>query len=110
MNGGELQISSAFSLIPADPKAFRLNRIAVSGETVVLFVQAAAATAGCPHCGQPSRRVHSRYTRMLADLPWQGRRLRLQLGVRRFFCAIADCPRKIFAERIPAVAEAHARR
>jgi hypothetical protein len=25
-----------------------------------------------PTCGTPSGRVHSRYTRKVADLPWQG--------------------------------------
>ncbi|WP_244560591.1 MULTISPECIES: transposase family protein [Azospirillum] len=27
----------------------------------------------CPRCHAPSSRVHSRYERRLADLPWQGR-------------------------------------
>jgi transposase len=35
--------------------------------------------------------------------------VRLHLEVRRFFCANADCRRRIFAERLPAVAAVHAR-
>ena len=27
-------------------------------------------TASCPTCAQPARRLHSRYRRTLADLPW----------------------------------------
>ncbi len=47
--------------------------------------------------------------RRLADLPCQGRPVRLHVEARRFFCANADCRRRIFAERLPAVAAVHAR-
>ena len=63
-----------------------------------------AAKAACPLCRHPSERVHSRYTRHLGDLPWQGRVGELHLQVRRFRCATADCPRRVFPERLPAVA------
>jgi transposase len=56
-----------------------------------------------------SPRVHSRYQRKLTDLPWQGRVVALRLLVRRFFCTSAACDRKIFAERLPDLAAAHAR-
>ena len=48
------------------------------------------------------RRVHSRYTRTLADLPWQGIPVTVRLHVRRFFCGKRTCPRTIFAERLSA--------
>jgi transposase len=63
----------------------------------------------CPVCGQPSDHVHSRYRRVLADLPTCGRQLALILSLRRFFCLNAGCPRHIFCERLPALAAAHAR-
>ena len=53
----------------------------------------------CPDCGEPSRRVHSRYERCLSDLPAHGRRVRIKLTVRRFRCGNDRCPRVIFAER-----------
>ena len=40
----------------------------------------------CPHCGRASRAVHSRYRRQPADLPSLGRRVRVGLRVRRFYC------------------------
>jgi transposase len=46
-----------------------------------------------------SRRIHSRYERVLADLPAHGRRVRIRLQVRRFRCVERACPRRIFAER-----------
>ena len=53
----------------------------------------------CPECGTTSHRVHSRYPRMIADLPCAGRRIELHLTVRRFVCNVVHCRRKIFAER-----------
>jgi transposase len=53
--------------------------------------------------------VHSRYTRRLEDLPCLGRPVRLPLAVRRFVCPQPDCPRRIFAERLPGFAAPWAR-
>jgi transposase len=49
--------------------------------------------------GTASSRIHSRYLRVVNDLPCCGRRLELQVAVRRFVCTAAYCCRKIFAER-----------
>jgi len=69
-----------------------------------------ATTAACPLCGCHATRQHSRYTRILADLPCQGRIASLQVQARRFRCDNPRCPRRIFAERLPEVAPARARR
>lgn len=53
----------------------------------------------CPDCGEPSKRVHSRYARSLSDLPAHGRPVRVSLTVRRFRCGNDRCPGRIFAER-----------
>lgn len=66
--------------------------------------------ARCPCCGRPSRRVHSHYTRTLSDVPCGDRQVRLKLRVRKFFCDSPDCPRSIFAERLPELTTPHARR
>jgi transposase len=57
-----------------------------------------------------SPRVHSRYTRTLADLPWQGIPVTVRLHVRRFFCGKRTCPRTIFAERLSGLVRHYARR
>jgi transposase len=54
----------------------------------------------CPLCGSLATRVHSRYQRRLADLPSTGQPVRFLLAVRKFFCDVPSCPRKIFAERL----------
>jgi transposase len=53
--------------------------------------------------------VHSFYSRRLADLPWQGRVVELQVRTRRFRCTSLQCRRRIFAERLD-IARPKARR
>ncbi|MCE9564590.1 MAG: ISL3 family transposase [Planctomycetes bacterium] len=80
--------------------------------TLKLFAIALSPTTGnalCPVCGQSSDRIHSRYRRVIADLPICGRQLVLILRLRKFLCTNAGCPRRIFCERILDLAAAHAR-
>jgi transposase len=64
----------------------------------------------CPSCGQHSSRVHSRYRRTIADLPWAGLPACILLQTRRFFCVDERCSRRIFTERLPGTVERYARR
>lgn len=83
-------------LIPAE---FNVEAVHDAADAIVVVASGRSQEGRCPHCGNASRRVHSRYSRMLADLPCAGRRLELRLTVRRFFCNASNCRRKIFAER-----------
>ncbi|MCW2239006.1 transposase [Azospirillum canadense] len=98
---------SLLSLLPA---GLAVAHVTVTHDRVLVAVRARAATAACPVCRRPSHHVHSRYLRRLGDLPWQGRVGQLDLQVRRFRCAASDCPRRIFAERLPTVAPPRVRR
>ena len=64
----------------------------------------------CPDCGLASRTVHSHYRRHPADLPSLGRRTRVTLRVRRFYCCNVRCERTTFAKRLPELVAPHARR
>ena len=48
---------------------------------IALTLTSHRATPRCPLCAVPARRVHSRYQRMLADLPCGSYAVRLRLGV-----------------------------
>jgi transposase len=96
------------ALLP-DSARITLQDILIDGERITLVAQAIGSHSPCPQCGKLSSRVHSRYTRTLADLPWQGRAVRIELQVRRFFCTAAACSRRTFAERLPEVAAVSAR-
>jgi zinc-finger of transposase IS204/IS1001/IS1096/IS1165 len=96
-------------LFPEDA-CFQVTHIEMTSKEVTLVGTSTQPEGCCPLCSEPASRVHSRYERMLQDLPWSGKRVRLSLHVRRFFCANPCCPRQIFAERLPALTEAQARR
>ena len=97
------------TLLPKAP-GLRLQDVAINAEMVSLSVESTCPSAACPACGQKTARLHSHYLRTLADLPWGGRSVRLSLRVRRFRCSRSECPRKIFAERLPSVVEPYARK
>jgi hypothetical protein len=63
----------------------------------------------CPICGTKATRVHSRYHRQIADLPCSGQQVRLLVQVRKCFCEVSDCARKIFVERLMPFVEPWAR-
>ena len=77
---------------------------------ITLRVRSTQTRVPCPLCATPAARIHSRYERTLADLPWAAYRVRLQLRVRKWFCANPACVRRIFTERLPTVAAPWARR
>jgi transposase len=70
---------------------------------VTIRVRSASLAVPCPCCGTTSKRIQSRYTRTVRDLPASGRPVHLVIHVRRFFCQESRCARKIFAERFPAL-------
>lgn len=79
-----------------------IDRVVAAGSSVRFDATTCVPTADCPMCGQPSRRVHSRYVRRLDDHGVSGRQVRIRLQVRRLFCQNPACPRRIFAEQVPA--------
>jgi transposase len=97
------------ALLP-DTAHVRLEHVLVDSNQLILAVGATRAEVACPLCHQPARRVQSKYTRTLADLPWASTRVQLQLHVRRFFCPNPTCIRKIFTERLPDLVVPYARR
>ena len=77
---------------------------------LVMVLRPVAEESCCPSCREPSRRIHSRYKRHLADLPWEGVPLSIELRVRRFFCTTDGCGQRIFTEQLPNTVGRHARR
>ncbi|MEJ7617319.1 MAG: ISL3 family transposase, partial [Pyrinomonadaceae bacterium] len=98
------------STLLADPEAIRLDHIVSAEKSVTLVVTAGQPGARCPRCAVSSARVHSLYTRCVADLPWHGVAVRLELHARRFVCTTECCQQRIFCERLPSVVAAYARK
>jgi transposase len=78
-----------------------LTQIERQKDQLVLHVTATSSNALCPLCAHPATRLHSRYRRVVKDLPCAGQQVQLILHVRKFFCDTATCVRKVFAERLP---------
>ena len=88
----------------------RVERVTQDGPASLHIAAHGLGKAGCcPACGRASRAVHSRYYQRPADLPSLGRAVRVGLRMRRFYCRNLACPRRTFAERLPALVAPHAR-
>ena len=94
----------------ADPTSIRLEKITQHPSSLTLVVRATRAQAECPRCHRPSSRVHSYYTRTVADLPWHGVAVKLELRTRRFRCKNSLCTKRVFCERLPRVVASYARK
>jgi transposase len=93
------------------PVGLLIDTVEISAGQILITGRSRSAVSACPNCRGPSKHVHSRYRRVLADLPSHGRAVRIELSARRFRCAVPDCPTRIFVERFAQeVAPAFARR
>lgn len=97
------------ALLP-DPTRLTLESLTVHGNDVVFTVKTIGATVVCPLCGATCQRIHSRYQRTLADLPWQANPVRIKMTARKFFCDNRECERRVFTEPIPTVAARYKRK
>src|SRR5579883_2868343 len=99
----------SLSLLPPVP-GLRLVQVAIAADTVIFAVASTQTPVPCPLCATPTARLHSRYERTLADLPWGGHAVRLCLQVRRFRCPVSTCRRRVFTERLPTLVAPYGRR
>jgi transposase len=90
-------------------EGLQIERVMESADRLVVSVSSTSSRACCLLCGVFAQRIHSRYTRRVADLPCAGRQVTLRLTVRKFFCPNPTCLRKIFAEQFPDLVQAYAR-
>jgi hypothetical protein len=63
------------------PAHLRLDQIEITPQALTLSLAVETTEAACPLCQQASHRVHSHYTRTLADLPSAGKALWLLIVV-----------------------------
>jgi transposase len=68
------------------------------------------ALVHCPVGRFPTRRIHRRYVRTVADLPWGPWRGGLHRQVRKFFCANGRCTRRLFTKPLSRFVTPWARR
>ena len=88
----------------------RVQHVAVAEHEILGTVVPVRRTARCPLCQRCSRRLHARFTRLVADLPWHGHAVQVCLHGRRFRCTNDACARQTFRERLPQLAPVYSRR
>ncbi len=97
-------------LLPLVPADLVVDQVLPTPDCLTILCRSRITAPLCPDCGHPSSRRHSSYPRRLADLPWQGRRVQVEVQVRRLRCGRPGCEHRIFAERLPAAAGPHVQR
>ncbi|HEY6411038.1 MAG TPA: transposase family protein, partial [Ktedonobacteraceae bacterium] len=91
------------------PKGLEVTNIEVTDGVLIISAVSTQKSACCPLCSSLGTRVHGHYSRTVADLPCAGQQVRRLLQVRKFFCDVSTCARKIFAERLAPFIEPWAR-
>ncbi len=91
-------------LLPLVPADLVVEQVLPTPDCLAILCRSRTAMPTCLGCGHPSSRRHSSYPRRLADLPWRGRRVQVEVQLRRLRCGRPGCAHRIFAERLPAVA------
>ena len=86
-------MTMSMPLLPFPLPGLVVERVSAAERTLLIDARASTPEASCPDCHTPSARVHSRYIRLLRDLPMAVHPVRLRVQVRRFRCATPTCPR-----------------
>lgn len=87
-----------------------VDHIDLDGPFLRLDVTSTATSGACPSCKQPSTKLHSRYTRVLHDLPFGGMTTVVHLKLHRFRCREPGCHQHVFCERLLGLAVPYAKR
>ena len=91
------------------PDGLEITAISALEQELHVRVTSNRISSLCPLCSTPSFAIHSYYRRKPLELPCAGQTLRLLLSVKKFFCRVASCPRKVFTERLPELIEPSSR-
>lgn len=87
-----------------------LDQVVARDGGIVIYAHTPDMAVACPGCGSLTAAVHGRYARTLDDAAISGRTVRIRLRVRQLRCREGGCPVATFAEQVPGLAGAYARR
>jgi len=77
----------------------RYDGYEIQEDELFIYASSLRETALCPYCGQASNQIHSHNVRTLKDLPMQGKKVKILLDQKKYFCKNKSCMKKTFAER-----------
>jgi transposase len=81
-----------------------------AGEMICVRARTPGGAVRCPGCGVETARVHEYRERTAADVPVDGRRVLVQVRVRRMRCPVLECTVQTFREQVPGVLDRYQRR
>ncbi|MBT2438782.1 ISL3 family transposase [Streptomyces sp. ISL-36] len=90
--------------------ALVIDDVADDGEVIRVLARTRDVPFPCPMCGIPTGKVHGYHGRTVADVPVDGRRVVVNVQVRRLVCPVLGCRRQTFREQVPGLLERLQRR
>ena len=69
----------------------------ITENEVIIYVASNRRSCKCSYCGHACSRVHSRYEKRFQDLPIMGKKTKVIIENRKFFCDNPDCTFTTFA-------------
>lgn len=87
-----------------------IDDVADDGEVIRALARTRDVPFPCPMCGVPTGKVHGYHVRTVADVPVDGRRVVVNVRVRRLVCPVLGCRRQTFREQVPGLIERLQRR
>jgi len=98
------------STLSADRESIRILSFVSNSDSIIIVAETSKVFGECPQFKTGSTSRHSNYLSRLADLPWHGVVIQIELNTRKFRCRNALCGQNIFCERLPKVVESYGRK
>jgi len=70
----------------------------INDTSIIINVKSVSKQVKCLYCGKMSKKIHSLYNRTVQDLPIQGKKTKIVIRNKKYFCFNKDCGHKTFAE------------
>ncbi|MBB5081481.1 hypothetical protein HNR40_006976 [Nonomuraea endophytica] len=105
-----LKISDLTDVVFAGLSALVIEGVKDENNLIRVMTRTRDKPVPCPVCGTLTGRVHGYYSRTVADVPVDGRRVVVSVRGRCLLCPAGECARQTFREQVPGLLERYHRR
>jgi transposase len=105
-----IDVAGLVRIVFSGLSALVIEDVEDAGEVIAVRARTRDEAVACPGCGGETARVHGYHERTAADVPVDGRRVRVKVRVRRMRCPALGCQVQTFREQVPGVLERYQRR
>ena len=103
-------VNSLVATVFSGPSALVIDDVADEGEVIRIVARTRDVPVPRPVCKVSTGKVHGYHGRRVADVPVDGRRVVVNVQVRRLVCPVLGCRRQTFREQVPGLLERHTTR